>query len=72
MQQLLTKFQTIKLTRKEFLTYIGVLTLGILGISSFLKLLSDINPKQTKLGTKQQKQTAFGKGAYGVWVHYQQ
>ncbi|MFZ3301088.1 MAG: hypothetical protein WA152_00020 [Microgenomates group bacterium] len=59
MQPLLTKFQTTKLTRKEFLTYLGVLTLGILGISSILKLLTEINPKQ-------QKQTAFGKGAYGV------
>jgi len=59
MQQLLNKFSTTKLTRKEFLTYLGVLTLGILGISSILKLLTEINPQTTK-------QTAFGKGAYGV------
>lgn len=59
MEQLLNKFSTTKITRKEFLTYLGVLTLGILGISSILKLLTEINPKTTK-------QTAFGKGAYGV------
>lgn len=64
MQKLLNKFQTTKLTRKEFLTYIGVLTLGILGISSFLKLLTDINPKQTKLTNNQT--TGFGSGPYGV------
>lgn len=66
MQKLLNKFSATKLTRKEFLTYMGVLTLGILGISSFLKLLSEVNPKQTRLGTNNQKQSAFGQGAYGV------
>jgi len=66
MQQLLTKFQTTKLTRKEFLTYIGVLTLGILGISSFVKLITDTNPRMNTLGANNQKRTAFGKGAYGV------
>lgn len=65
MQQLLTKFSTTKLTRKEFLTYLGFLTLGILGISSFLKLITEVNPKQTKLGNNQAS-TAFGKGAYGI------
>lgn len=66
MQPLLTKFSTTKLTRKEFLTYLGVLTLGILGISSFLKLLSEVNPRMNTSRTNNKKQTAFGKGAYGV------
>lgn len=65
MQPLLTKFQTTKLTRKELLLYMGTLTLGILGISSFLKLITDINPKQTNLGNKQAS-TVFGQGVYGV------
>lgn len=65
MQQLLNKFSKTKLTRKEFLLYMGTLSLGILGISSFLKLLAEINPRQNNLVVNQ-KQTAFGKGPYGI------
>ena len=64
MKPLLTKFSTTKLTRKEFLTYLGVLTLGILGISSILKSLTEINPRQSKLAMKQTN--SFGQGAYGA------
>lgn len=64
MQPLLTKFSTTKLTRKEFLTYLGVLTLGILGISSFLKLVTETNQSFFKKSSK--LTTGFGSGPYGV------
>lgn len=50
-----------KLTRKEFLMYLGSLILGILGISSFLKLISNFNPKSNNQNTR-----AFGSGPYGI------
>lgn len=58
-QKILTK----EMSRKEFLAYLGMITLTIFGISAFLKNLSSLNPiKNTKKLTK----TSFGSGAYGV------
>jgi hypothetical protein len=57
-QKILTK----EMTRKEFLSYIGVFMLTLLGISSLLKNLSTLNPRKTRKLTK----SSFGRGAYGV------
>ncbi|MBU0572193.1 hypothetical protein KKH23_03290 [Patescibacteria group bacterium] len=64
MNGFLRKFSSIKLTRKEFLLYMGTLFLGILGISSILKLISEVNPSLKN--QKSNKQTSFGTGGYGV------
>jgi hypothetical protein len=65
-QRILTK----KMTRKEFLVYLGMIMFTVIGISSrikSLKSISSLNP------TKIQKQpktlsakTSFGSGPYGV------
>ncbi|MFZ3301978.1 MAG: hypothetical protein WA152_04670 [Microgenomates group bacterium] len=65
MQPLLTRFQTTKLTRKEFLTYLGVLILGILGISSFLKLITETNQSFFRNSSKLTR-AGFGSGPYGI------
>lgn len=63
----LKKLSTVKLTRKEFLMYVGVVFLGILGVPSLLKLVSDVNPKlSTKRIVKKSASRTFGSGAYGV------
>ena len=64
------KLSSIKLTRKEFLVYMGAIFVGILGIPSLLKLVSEVTPKSNvqklkRLATKP-KPRAFGSGAYGV------
>jgi len=64
------KLVSTKLTRKEFLLYIGVLFAGLLGIPSFLKLLVDTHPnmqsKKISGVTSSQKTIGYGTGAYGV------
>lgn len=61
-----TTLQTIlktKMTRKEFLLYIGMLVLVISGVSGLLERLQ--SPR--KLITKAKKPTSgFGNGAYGA------
>lgn len=70
MINVLKKLSTAKLTRKEFLVYMGAIFVGIIGIPSLLKLVSDAKPrtqsqKLDRLATKP-KLRAFGSGAYGV------
>ena len=70
MINVLKKLSTAKLTRKEFLVYLGAIFIGIIGIPSLLKLVSDVNPhaksqKLDRLAAKP-KPRAFGSGAYGV------
>jgi len=63
----LKKLATVKLTRKEFLLYVGVVFIGILCVPSLLKLVSEVNPKSsTKRVIKKSAPRAFGSGAYGV------
>lgn len=63
LQELLTK----KMTRKEFLVYLGVIGLAVFGISSFFKSISNLNPtKNTKQFKKPVTKRPFGSGAYGV------
>lgn len=56
---------TKKMTRKEFLTYLGMFFLAITGISKTLKNISKFNPKSKKLISKPHS-SAFGSRAYGV------
>lgn len=70
MINVLKKLSTAKLTRKEFLVYVGAISLGIIGIPSLLKVVSDVKPnagtrKAKTLATKPKPHT-FGSGAYGV------
>lgn len=60
----LKKLSSIKLTRKEFLVYMGRIIIGIVGITSLLRLLSEINPRSK--GLRGNQPTSFGGGAYGV------
>jgi hypothetical protein len=57
----LNYISSVKLTRKEFLLYLGTLALGVLGISSFFKLIANSYPNKKDVSTR-----SFGKGAYGV------
>ena len=69
MKSVVKKLASVKLTRSEFLTYVGVVFLGILGIPSLLKLVSDVSPKSntnTKRIVKKPAPHTFGSGAYGV------
>ena len=50
-QKILTK----KMTRRQFLTYLGVIGLTVLGISSFLKSLKSISSLNLTKNTKQVK-----------------
>ena len=70
MKSLLKKISSVRLTRKEFLVYLGAIFVGIIGLPSLLKLVSDVKPgsknqKVNKLATKP-KSSSFGTGAYGV------
>lgn len=67
MGERMQKILTHEMTRKEFLTYLGVFCLTVLGISAFLKRLADLNPTQkTKLPKQVKANIAFGSGQYGV------
>ena len=69
MSNLVKKLSSTKLTRKEFLVYVGVVFVGILGIPTLLKLVSDVSPKSnanTKRIVKKPAPHTFGSGAYGV------
>jgi len=70
MISIVKKLSSTKLTRKEFLVYVGAIFVGILGIPSLLKLVSEVTPKSNvqkskRLATKP-KPHSFGSGAYGV------
>jgi hypothetical protein len=59
----LTKLLSKKMTRREFLLSSGVLILGFMGISNFLKSLVN-----TTIPKKRNKENgrSFGAGSYGV------
>ncbi len=50
-----------RMSRKEFLIYVGVLFLTVSGVSSVFKKLSDPNLLQSNKPVN----TGFGKGSYG-------
>jgi len=60
-QKILTK----EMTRREFLTYLGMLLLTVFGISTLLKNISSLNPTKSKV-TKNITKSSFGYGPYGV------
>jgi len=67
MDSLIEKISTVKLTRKEFLVYVGTIFVGILGIPAFLELISKTHPVSRVSKSSQNKNiTSFGSGAYGV------
>jgi Leucine-rich repeat (LRR) protein len=67
MNTYIQKILTKKMTRKEFLSYLGVFFLTIFGISSLLKNLLNLNTHSKKtISSKRTGKTAFGRGAYGV------
>jgi hypothetical protein len=59
----LTRLLSKKMTRREFLLSLGVLIMGFMGISNFLK--SFINPAIPKKKNKENGRS-FGAGPYGV------
>jgi hypothetical protein len=65
MSRNIQKILTKEMSRKEFLSYIGLLLLTVFGISAFLKNISALNPTKSK-GTKRIPKSSFGSGAYGV------
>ena len=54
-----------QMTRKEFVSYMGVIILTLLGIPSLLKPLSDLGVPQKRKKGGGIKHT-FGSGAYGA------
>ena len=63
MESKLGNFTTKKITRKEFIVYLGMIMLTVLGISSFTKSILKISPTKR---TKKSAKTSYGSGAYGV------
>lgn len=66
----MNNLSSVKLTRKEFLLYIGAIFVGIIGLPTIFKVISEVNPKAgnnklTKSSVKT-KSRSFGSGAYGV------
>lgn len=62
---LFSKLLSKRLTRKEFLTYLGLLVLTISGISGLLRTLS--NPQLAEFERKASKTNRpYGDGPYGV------
>ena len=62
-QKILTK----EMTRKEFLTYFGLLILTVFGISALLKNISKLSPtKKQKVVASAERKSSFGTGGYGV------
>jgi len=67
MHTYIQKLLATKVTRREFLTYLGVLMLTVSGISSVMKSVTNIDlfrSVEPSHDTKAQK--GFGAGAYGV------
>lgn len=64
MNKYLQKILTKEMTRKEFLTYLGMFFITVSGISALLKNLSQLNPKSKKTIAK--NPSSFGSRAYGV------
>lgn len=60
-QQILNK----KMTRRGFLSYLGFIFIGVVGISSILKNFSELDPHKNVKSSNSKKRT-FGSGAYGV------
>lgn len=54
-----------QMTKAEFLRYLGVISLSVFGISSFLNNISSLDPKKPVKQVSNGKRT-FGSGAYGV------
>ena len=46
------------MTRKEFLIYVATILMAIFGVSSMMKLFSDLNLRKVTSG--------FGAGPYGI------
>jgi hypothetical protein len=58
-------YLTKKMTRKEFLSYLGLFVLTVFGITSAIKNLSGF--ADTKTGTKRLTgKSNFGSGRYGI------
>lgn len=61
----LQKMFTTKMTRREFLVYLGTIFVGFIGIPSILNLLVNSRPKLTKHDNPPSS-TSYGTGAYGI------
>jgi hypothetical protein len=54
---------TTRMTRKEFLIHLGIVTLTVLGISSYINQLKKLNFQKS---AKKTARKSYGFGAYGV------
>lgn len=66
MKQGLSVVLAKKMTRTEFLKYLGVMVVSVVGISSMLKNLAEINEPHKKVKLSSSGKRTFGSGAYGV------
>jgi hypothetical protein len=64
MYRLTTKLINKQMTRKEFLSYLGLAVITLMGIPSLLKNFAEI--KEVKRSRKRMPGSSFGSGAYGV------
>jgi hypothetical protein len=55
----LQRLTETEVSRKEFLTYLGALFLGVIGVSNVLKTLRETPQK------KERKSAGYGMGTYG-------
>ena len=59
------ELMSAQLSRAEFLKYIGVVLLGVVGITGLLKNLHRSLPGRTQAATSQSMSRTYGRGAYG-------
>lgn len=65
MISLFRNLSTKKMTRKEFIYFIGLIALTVFGIPSLLKSLTDLGTPQKRKKFASTKH-GFGTGAYGA------
>lgn len=69
MHKLLKKISTLRLTRREFLSYLGALLLGFVGFEAMIKTLdqgSSARKKNLKKVLAKPSVRQYGSGAYGI------
>ncbi len=65
-QKYIQKLMQTPMDRKQFLRYIGVAALGVIGINKIIGLMLQSHPATKQLTNKSLTKRSFGEGKYGV------
>ena len=58
------RLMDVNMNRQEFLKYIAIVVLGVVGISNIIKVFKDASPNRVN-STATKSTHGFGSGAYG-------